>query len=178
MPPAELGRTPHFLMSDSLGQSRLHEAPRTISMKTRTVRDHGDIAAQAGPVSPRQATPTVFSQHDIDVDDRIVIAHESLALDTGSYSARWRRVRNVCLGELVDSEIGDLPDRSVILPRRAKFVVPGPKEAVEKAFASTRQMLSLIGLLINAIGLVYRISPLISFLIYLIIIIFWLRRKR
>lgn len=147
-------------------------------MKTRTVRDHSDIAAQAGPVSRRQATLTVFSQHDIDVDDRIVIAHESLALDTGSYSARWRRVRNVYLGELVDSKIGDLPDRSIIPPRRGKFVVLSPKELVEEAFASTRKVLWLIGLLIHAIGLVHRISLLASLLIYLVIIMFWLRRKR
>jgi hypothetical protein len=103
-------------------------------MKTRSVRDHRDIAAQVGSVSHGQATLTELSQHGIDVDDRIVIAHESLALDAGGYSARWRRVRKVYLGALVNSKIGDLPDRSVIPPPRARLVIPDPQEKVKKAF--------------------------------------------
>src|SRR5262249_6397526 len=138
-------------------------------MKTRSVRDHRDISVQAGSVSHRQATLTELSQHGIDVDGRIVIAHESLALDTGSYSARWRRVRNVYLGELVDSKIGDLPDRSIIPPRKAKIPIPDPKEAVMEAFASTHRTLFLINYVVDTISSVLRISPLASLLIRLMI---------
>jgi hypothetical protein len=138
-------------------------------MKTRSVRDHRDIAAQAESVSHRQATLTELSRHGIDVDDRIVIAHESLSLDTGSYSARWRRVRNVYLGELVDSKIGDLPDRSIIPPRKAKIPIPDPKEAVLEAFASTRRTLFLINRVVDVIASVLRISPLASLLIRLVV---------
>lgn len=158
-------------------------------MKTRSVRDHRDIAAQAGSVSYRQATLTEPSQHGIEVDDRIVIAHEGLSLDTGSYSARWRRVRNVYLGELIDSKIGDLPDRSVIPPRRGSVAIPSPKEVVQKLFASTMRTLMWTALLTTpvtavigaVIGLVCRTPPLISLLIDLVItvIVFrFLRRSK
>jgi hypothetical protein len=154
-------------------------------MKTRSVRDHRDIAAQAASVSYRQATLTELSQHGIEVDDRIVIAHEGLSLDTGGYSARWRRVRNVYLSELVDSRIGDLPDRSVIPPRRGGVAIPSPKEEAKKLFASTMRTLMWTALLTNPVTAVIRLacrtSPLVSWLIDLVItvIVFrFLRRSK
>lgn len=101
-------------------------------MQTRSVRDHRDIAASARSIPHGGATLTELSQHGI--NDRIVIAHESLSFDTGSYSARWRRVRYVYLCELVDSKIGDLPDRSFVSPRRVRR--PDPKEIVEELLVS------------------------------------------
>jgi hypothetical protein len=119
-------------------------------MRTRSVRDHRDLAAQAGSVSHRQTALPEPSQHGIDVDGRIVIAHESLALDTGGHSARWRRVRSVCLGEFVDSGIGDLPDRAVIPPRRSNIVIPNAREAVLESFASVQRTSLLISLVTTA----------------------------
>lgn len=124
-------------------------------MQTRSVRDHRDIVAQAKLVSREQATLTELSQHDIDVHDRIVLAHESLSLDTGSYSARWRRVRYVYLCELSDSKIGELPNRSFVSPRRVR--IPGPKEVIEELLVSDLRASSRENLVFNVIRLLLRV---------------------
>lgn len=123
-------------------------------MKARSARDHRDMAAQAESVSYRQTALPEPSQHGIDVDGRIVIAHESLALDTGGHSARWRRIRNVYLGELVDSKIGELPDRSVIPPRRERFAIPTARELAREHIESAHRAQFLANLVITVIRLV------------------------